>query len=179
MEDHKGAVTYLEQESHTLGRPKGGCDPVESPHCTRLLAGGGVERGWCAPGGLWRGAHAGAGLVTRWGPHAGAVHRVTCGMDSLWSSSQRTVSHGSEPMLEQGKSVRSLPPEEGAADTTCNELTSICATPSSTPVTPQCDWGGRNMQFQSKIKPKMREGWGEGGFKIWDNFFFFSSYFNW
>lgn len=75
-------------------------------------------------------------------------------------------------MLEQGKSVRSLPPEEGAADTTCNGLTSICATPSSTPVTPLCDWGGRNMQFQSKIKPKMREGWGEGGFKIWDNFFF-------
>ncbi|CAM9154447.1 unnamed protein product, partial [Bubo scandiacus] len=33
---------------------KGGCDPVESPHCSRLLAG---------PVAPWRGAHVGAGLL--------------------------------------------------------------------------------------------------------------------
>lgn len=54
----------LGQEPHTLvGMPKGGCDPAESPQCTRLLAG---------TVGAWRGAHAGAGLLgeleTQWGP---------------------------------------------------------------------------------------------------------------
>jgi len=37
----------------------------------------------------------------------------------LW----RTVSQGRDPALKQGKSVRSHPPEEeGAAETTCDEL---------------------------------------------------------
>ncbi|KAK4823918.1 hypothetical protein QYF61_008304 [Mycteria americana] len=39
--------------------------------------------------------------------------------DSCWRSPWRTVSGGRDPTLEQGKSVRSPPPEEeGAAETT-------------------------------------------------------------
>jgi len=50
-----------------------------------------------------------------------------------------TVSHWWDPMLEQGKSVRSPPPEEkGAAETRCDELT---ATPFPIPL---CHlWGRR------------------------------------
>ena len=101
-----------------------------------------------------RRAHAGAGLlaglVTPWGTHAGAVcswrtaprgwdplwsgswRTVAHGKDSRWRSSWRTVSRGRDPTLEQGKSVRSPPPEEeGEAETTCDELT---ATPIPIPL---------------------------------------------
>ncbi|GAB0206075.1 AN1-type zinc finger protein 5-like [Grus japonensis] len=47
--------------------PEGGCDPVGSPHWSKLLAG---------PVALWREeptADLLAGLVTPWGTHAGAV----------------------------------------------------------------------------------------------------------
>jgi len=46
--------------------------------------------------------------------------------DPRWSTSCRAVSHGRDPSLEQGQSVRSPPPEEeGAAETTCDELTAV------------------------------------------------------
>ena len=49
---------------------------------------------------------------------------VARGKDSCWRSLWRAVSRGRDPMLEQGKSVRSPPPEkEGAAETMCDELT--------------------------------------------------------
>jgi len=49
---------------------------------------------------------------------------VSCGKDSHWRRFWRTVSCGRDPTLDQGQSVRSPPPEEeGAAETTCDELT--------------------------------------------------------
>ena len=46
------------------------------------------------------------------------------GKDSRWRSSWRADPRGRDPTLEQGKSVRSPPPEEeGAAETMCDELT--------------------------------------------------------
>lgn len=43
---------------------------------------------------------------------------------TLEKLSWRAVSHGRDPTLEQGQSVRSRPTKEkGEADTTCNELT--------------------------------------------------------
>jgi len=63
--------------------------------------------------------------------------------DPFWSSlflkgctpwEGRTVSHERDLMLEQGKSLRSHPPEEeGAAETMCDELT---ATPFPRPPVP-------------------------------------------
>jgi len=41
-----------------------------------------------------------------------------------WTSLWRTVSRERDPTLEQGQSVRSLPPEvKGAAETMCDQLT--------------------------------------------------------
>ncbi|KAK4824821.1 hypothetical protein QYF61_019671 [Mycteria americana] len=52
------------------------------------------------------------------------LHPVV-GKASRWRRSWRTVSYGRDPMLEQGKSVRSpLPEEEGAAETTGMECLS-------------------------------------------------------
>ncbi|OPJ67041.1 hypothetical protein AV530_016965 [Patagioenas fasciata monilis] len=46
--------------------------------------------------------------------------------DPRWRSSWRTVYHGRDPMLEQGKRVRIAPlEEEGAAETTCDKLLAI------------------------------------------------------
>ncbi|KAK4827950.1 hypothetical protein QYF61_022565 [Mycteria americana] len=60
-----------------------------------------------------------------------------------------------DPMLEQGKSVRSPPPEEeGAAETTCDELT---ATP--IPLSP-VPLGGGGREFGSKVKPRKKGGVG-------------------
>ena len=60
------------------------------------------------------------------------------GKDPHWRSLWRTVSHGRDPMLEQGKSVRSpAPEEEGAAETRCDGL---IVTPIPRPL---CRWGGR------------------------------------
>ena len=64
-------------------------------------------------------------------------------------------------MLEQGKSVRSPPPEEeGAAETTCDELT---ATPVPRPPAPLGE--GEEVENSGvKLSPGRREGWGEGVF---------------
>ena len=66
-------------------------------------------------------------------------------------------------MLEQGKSVRSPPPEEeGAGETTCDELTTI---PISHPPAPLRE--RRKRKSEVKLSPGRREGWREGVFKIW------------
>ena len=86
--------------------------------------------------------------------HAGAVCEELQGKD--WGrSSGGTVSCGRDPTLEQGKSVRSPPPEEeGAAETTCDELT---ATPIPHPPAPL---GGGGREFGSEVKPGKKGGVG-------------------
>jgi len=55
-------------------------------------------------------------------------------------------------MLEQGQSVRSpLPEEEGASETTCDEVTVNTRSPS-----PFAAWGERGKEMGLKL------GWGEG-----------------
>ncbi|OPJ89134.1 hypothetical protein AV530_016360 [Patagioenas fasciata monilis] len=124
MEVQSGADIHLQPIEdpmpEQMDAPKGGCDPMESLCWSRLLAGpvNPVERG----------AHAGtsflAGLVTPWVTHAEAVcskRTSPRGKHPRWNSSWRTASYGKDPMLEQGKTVRSPPPEEeGAARTICD-----------------------------------------------------------
>ena len=72
-------------------------------------------------------------------------------------------------MLEQGKSVRSPPPVEGAAKTTWDELTAI-----PIPV-PLCCCGGGGRGIWSKAEPGKKGGvGGRCVFKI--RFYFSSSY---
>jgi len=71
----------------------------------------------------------------------------------LW----RTVSSERNLTLQQGKSVRSPPPEkEGAAETMCDELT---ITPFPIPL---CHSGGGGVETGVKLSLGRREGWGEG-----------------
>ena len=71
-------------------------------------------------------------------------------------------------MLEQRKSVRSPPPEEeGAAETTCDELT-------QTPIPrPPAPLGGEEEveKIGSEVEPRKKGGVGGRCFKIW---FYFS-----
>ncbi|GAB0186735.1 AN1-type zinc finger protein 5-like [Grus japonensis] len=132
--------------------PKGGCDPVGSPRWNRLLAG--PVAPWKEEPTLEQSAPEGLHPVGE--IHAGAVREELqhMGKDSRWRSLWRTVSRGRDPMLEQGKSVRSPPPEEeGAAETACDELT-------TTPVPhPPVLLRGRR---ESKVKPG-KKGEVEGG----------------
>jgi len=65
-------------------------------------------------------------------------------------------------MLEQGKSVRSPPPEvEGAAEITCDELT---ATPIPHP--PAVLEGRRYRKLGVKLSLGRRQGWGEGALRF-------------
>jgi len=62
--------------------------------------------------------------------------------------------------LEQGKSVRSpRPEEEGAAETTCDELT-ITSVPC-----PPVLLGGGGREMRVKLSPGRRDGWGEGALR--------------
>jgi len=67
------------------------------------------------------------GLHPMRGTHAGAVCSWRTALrlkDSHWSSLWRTVSRKRDLTLEQGKNVRSPPPEEeGVAEAMCDELT--------------------------------------------------------
>jgi len=64
-------------------------------------------------------------------------------------------SPGRDPRLEQGQSVRSPPAEgEGAAETTCDELT---ATPIPHPPAPL---GGRRERNRSEVEPGKKGGVG-------------------
>jgi len=77
---------------------------------------------------------------------------ATCGKDSCWSTSWRTVSRERDLTLEQGKSMRNPPPEEeGAAETRCDELTS---TPVLRPPVPFR--GGRQRKMGLKLSPAFR-----------------------
>jgi len=91
-----------------------------------------------------RGAHAGGGflaeLVTPWVTHAGAVcSRRTAppgkrGKYSRLRSLWRSATCGRDPVLEQGKSVKSPPSEkEGVTETMSDKLT---ATPIPCPLMP-------------------------------------------
>ena len=64
-------------------------------------------------------------------------------------------------MLEQGKCVRSLPPEEeGAAETTCDDLT-------VTPIPhPPVLLGGRRERNRSEVQPRKKGGVGGRCLKI-------------
>jgi len=76
----------------------------------------------------------------------------------LWT----TVSHERNLKQEQGKSVRSLPcEEEGAAETTCDELTTA---PIPCPPVPL---GGRRQRNGSEAEPGKKGGVGGRCFKIW------------
>ena len=78
------------------------------------------------------------------------------GKDSHWRSSWRAEPHERDPTLEQGKSLRSPPPEEeGAAETTCDELT-------TTPIPrPPAPLGGEEVEkIRSKVKPEKKGGVG-------------------
>jgi len=76
----------------------------------------------------------------------------------LW----RTVSRERDLTLEQGQSVRSPPPEEkGAAETTCDELT-------TTPIPrPPAPLGGRRERNGSEVEPGKKGMVGGRCFKIW------------
>ena len=92
------------------------------------------------------------------GPTLGSSQRAAAhGKDSHWRSLWRTVSRERDLTLEQGKTVRSLPPEgQGAAETMCDELT---ITP--IPHTPAPLGGGGGSETGVKLSLGRREGWGE------------------
>lgn len=70
-------------------------------------------------------------------------------------------------MLEQGKNMRSPPPEKkGAAEIKCGELTTT-----SIPHHPVPLQGTEAEKLEVKLSPGTREGEGEGVSKIW---FYFS-----
>jgi len=94
-----------------------------------------------------------------------AAHGKDSSSRSLW----RSVSHERDLMLEQGQSVRSLPPkEEGAAETRCDEPT-ITPIPCSPALL-----GGRRQRNRSEVEPRMKGGVRGKCFKIW--FYFSLSY---
>jgi len=65
-------------------------------------------------------------------------------------------------MLEQGKSVRSpRPEEEGAAETTCDELTTDPIPRAPAPL------GGMRERNGSEVVPRKKGGVGGRCFKIW------------
>ena len=110
----------------------------ETAGCPPAAHGGlpGEQRFPCSP---WRTPRRSRWLgpekaVTPWeSPRWSSLWRTaTCGKDSRWRSSWRAEPHERDPTLEQGRSVRSpAPEEEGAAETTCDELT---ATPIPAPL---------------------------------------------
>jgi len=129
-----------------------------------------------------RGAHAGAGLlagpVTPWGTHAGAAcsgRTAPCGKDPYWGSSCRAAAHGKDSRwrslwrtvsrkrnLHAGageECEESSPKEEGAAETTWDELT-------VTPIPcPPVMLGGRRQRNKSEVEPGKKGGPGEGGLR--------------
>ena len=91
------------------------------------------------------------------------------GKDLSWRNSRRADPRGRDPTLEQGKSVRSPPPEEeGAAETTRDELTAA-------PIPAPGAAGGEEVEASgAELSPGTREGRGRWVFKRW--FHFSSSY---
>jgi len=115
------------------------CDPVGDPVCSWRTAPRGKDPRWSSS---WRTAPS--------------------GKDSRWSSLSITVSCKRDPTLEQGKSVRSLPPEEaGAAETTFDELT---VTPNPHP---PVLLGGEEVEKQEWSWAREEGRGGRKVFKIW------------
>ena len=72
--------------------------------------------------------------------------------DLSWRNSWRADPRGRDPMLEQGKSVRSPPPVEGAAET-------------MSPFPSPCAAAGEEVEVSgAKLSPGSKDGWGEGVF---------------
>jgi len=142
MEVHDGADIHLQLMEGTPCRsrwmPEGSCDPMGSPVLEQASA------RTCRP--VEGGAHTRAGLleglVTLWGPTL--EQPVPEGRHSMEETYAGAVQEEQQPMgrthigevfgepspvrgtftLEQGRSVRSLPPEgQGAVETMCDELT--------------------------------------------------------
>jgi len=84
------------------------------------------------------------------------------GKSSSWRRMRRTVTHEGDLTLEQGKSVRSPPPEEEGVAKMCDELT---VTPTPHPPALLVGGGGREIRSESEPGKKGR------CFKIW---FYFS-----
>ena len=77
------------------------------------------------------------------------------GKEWCWRRSWRADPREKDATVEQEKSVRSPPPEEeGAADTTCDELTQTLIPRPPAPL------GGGGRKFGSKVKPRKKGGVG-------------------
>ncbi|GAB0183375.1 hypothetical protein GRJ2_000802800 [Grus japonensis] len=156
MEVHSGADTHLEpMEDFTLEQveaPEGGCDPVGSLRWSRLLAGRVApwreEPRWsrfagrtCDPMGDPRWSNLFLKNCTPWKRPMLEQFMKNC---SPWEglTLEKLVENCLlwwDPTLEQGKSVRSPPPEEeGVAETPCDELTTA-----PIPCPPVPLWGRR------------------------------------
>ncbi|PKU42348.1 suppression of tumorigenicity 5 protein isoform x4 [Limosa lapponica baueri] len=117
---------------------------------------------------------------TPWGTLAGAVSEELQPMGRTHIGEiHGGLSHGRNPTLEYGKSVRSPPPEEeGAAETTGDELTT---TPIARPTAPlrvrkerkSEVKGGRERTYARNIKLKE---WDEPVFQISTDFFFINGF---
>ncbi|KAK4823757.1 LOW QUALITY PROTEIN: hypothetical protein QYF61_006053 [Mycteria americana] len=146
MEVNGGADIHLQpMEDPTpeqVDMSKGGCDPVGSQHWSRLLAG---------PVNPW-----GEEPMLEQGPTLEQFVKNCSPWEGLTLEKfmEDSVSHGRDPTLEQGKSVRSPPPEEeGAAETTSDELTAT-----STPRSPVLLAGRRWRKLGVKLSLGRREG---------------------
>jgi len=184
MEVHGGADTHLQPMEGTPRRsrwmPEGGCDPVGSLHCSRLLPGPAdlwrEEPCWSRFAGRTCDLYGGCmleqpvpeGLHPVGRTHAGAVceELQPVGRTHIGEICGELSTVRGTFTLEQGKSVRSpSPEEEGAAETTCDELT-------ITPIPrPPALLGGRRERNRSEVEPGKKRGVGERCFKIW---FYFS-----
>ena len=107
-ERNNHADTEVSEEGEGGGAPEQRfpCSPWRTPRRSRWL---GPEK-----------------AVTPWeSPRWSSLRRTAVrGKDLSWRNSWRADPRERDPTLEQGKSVRSPPPEEeGAAETTCDELT--------------------------------------------------------
>ena len=79
-----------------------------------------------------------------------------CGKDLSWSNSWRADPRERDPTLEQGKSVKSPPPGEGAAEPMWDELTAA-------PIPAPCTSRGEEVEVSgAKLSPGRKEGQGEG-----------------
>ena len=78
-----------------------------------------------------------------------------CGKDLSWSNSWRADPRERDPTLEQGKSVKSPPPGEGAAEPMWDELTAA-------PIPAPCTSRGEEVEVSgAKLSPGRKEGQGK------------------
>jgi len=145
---HTGAGSCQDLRAHEERSPHRSrfagraCDPLGDPHWSSLFLKAGTP---------WEGPMLGQ-FVKSYSPWEGL----------MLEKFMENVSCERNPMLEQGKSVGSLPPEgQGAAETTCDELT---ITPIPHPLMPL---GERRQRSGSEAEPGQKGGVGGRCFKIW------------